>query len=251
MEVHHQTHTERKKWHHYFWEFLMLFLAVFCGFLTENFRERLMEKQRSKEFASNLLFDLSKDTSRINYINKYEDWKETCFDTLIILLSGVKNEFNAAQFYQKLRALDSWIATTNYSNTYDDLKTSGLIRYYTDNGLADKLKSYYTNYLLLIEQEKEAEQFYKQTCEPFLDQHFEGLKYINAINSRPEANKYLFNIPTDEKIEIANDIRKNMLNIVVRLKYKKGRFKSIELYKKQKQKAIELIKILKEEYHLK
>ena len=35
MEVHHHTHTPRKKWTHYFWEFLMLFLAVFCGFLAE------------------------------------------------------------------------------------------------------------------------------------------------------------------------------------------------------------------------
>ena len=35
MEVHHHSHTSRKKWMHYFWEFLMLFLAVFCGFLAE------------------------------------------------------------------------------------------------------------------------------------------------------------------------------------------------------------------------
>ena len=36
MEVHSHTHSPRKKWTHYFWEFLMLFLAVFCGFLAEN-----------------------------------------------------------------------------------------------------------------------------------------------------------------------------------------------------------------------
>ncbi len=30
MEVHHHSHTARKKWTHYFWEFLMLFLAMFC-----------------------------------------------------------------------------------------------------------------------------------------------------------------------------------------------------------------------------
>jgi len=35
MEVHAQTQTPRKKWIHYFCEFLMLFLAVFCGFLAE------------------------------------------------------------------------------------------------------------------------------------------------------------------------------------------------------------------------
>jgi len=39
MEVHAHSHTERKKWTHYFWEFFMLFLAVTLGFLVENQRE--------------------------------------------------------------------------------------------------------------------------------------------------------------------------------------------------------------------
>jgi hypothetical protein len=36
MEVHHHTHTERKNGHIISGNFLMLFLAVFCGFLAEN-----------------------------------------------------------------------------------------------------------------------------------------------------------------------------------------------------------------------
>jgi hypothetical protein len=51
MEVHHHAHTARKKWTHYFWEFLMLFLAVFCGFMAENIREHKIEQHRAKEFA--------------------------------------------------------------------------------------------------------------------------------------------------------------------------------------------------------
>jgi hypothetical protein len=45
MEVHTHTHTARKKWTHYLWEFLMLFLAVFAGFLAENQREHIVEHQ--------------------------------------------------------------------------------------------------------------------------------------------------------------------------------------------------------------
>jgi hypothetical protein len=34
MEVHHHGHIhEKKKWREYLFQFLMLFLAVFCGFL--------------------------------------------------------------------------------------------------------------------------------------------------------------------------------------------------------------------------
>jgi len=43
MEVHTHTHSPRKKWAHYFWEFLMLFLAVFCGFLAEYKLEHTIE----------------------------------------------------------------------------------------------------------------------------------------------------------------------------------------------------------------
>jgi hypothetical protein len=63
MEVHHHPHHEGKKnWRSYFWEFLMLFLAVFCGFLAENWREHLIEHKREKEFIGNLVRDLEKDT---------------------------------------------------------------------------------------------------------------------------------------------------------------------------------------------
>ena len=60
MEVHQHTHTERKKWHHYFWEFFMLFLAVTLGFLVENQREHFVEQQREKKYMQNLLQKLSK-----------------------------------------------------------------------------------------------------------------------------------------------------------------------------------------------
>ena len=48
MEVHAHTHTERKRLRHYLFEFFMLFLAVFCGFLAENFREHIVEKKTGK-----------------------------------------------------------------------------------------------------------------------------------------------------------------------------------------------------------
>ncbi len=54
MEVHAHTHTARKKWTHYFWEFLMLFLAVFCGFLAEYQLEHKIEKDREKQYIYSL-----------------------------------------------------------------------------------------------------------------------------------------------------------------------------------------------------
>jgi hypothetical protein len=90
MEVHAHTHTARKKWTHYLWEFLMLFLAVFCGFLAENFREHQIEKDRGKQYIISLYEDLKNDTARINQLLVYDDDKiaglnsmYTCYDTVL------------------------------------------------------------------------------------------------------------------------------------------------------------------------
>lgn len=82
MEVHHHAHTSRKKWTHYFWEFLMLFLAVFCGFLAENLREHRVEKQRGKQYILSFYQDLKTDTSRFTIIIKSYKEKFAAFKTM-------------------------------------------------------------------------------------------------------------------------------------------------------------------------
>ncbi|HEV8269906.1 MAG TPA: hypothetical protein VGQ04_01300, partial [Chitinophagaceae bacterium] len=80
----------RKKWTHYFWEFLMLFLAVFCGFLAEYQLEHQIEKERARQYIVSLYEDLKNDTTRIHQLILYDDNKikelgnmYTCYDTVI------------------------------------------------------------------------------------------------------------------------------------------------------------------------
>ena len=82
MEVHAHTHTARKKWTHYFWEFLMLFLAVFCGFLAENFREHRVEKNRAHQYIRSFYEDLKNDTARLNNLIAFNDEKITALKTM-------------------------------------------------------------------------------------------------------------------------------------------------------------------------
>ena len=76
MEVHAHTHTERKKWTHYLWEFFMLFLAVTAGFFVENQREHIIEHKRGKQYIKSFVEDLKIDTARftgtINYYRKLD-----------------------------------------------------------------------------------------------------------------------------------------------------------------------------------
>ena len=89
MEVHHHSHTSRKKWTNYLWEFLMLFLAVFCGFLAEYQLEHKIEKERANELAKSLYDEVYADSivmqqtilSRLSKEKSYTDFVDYIKDS--------------------------------------------------------------------------------------------------------------------------------------------------------------------------
>ena len=90
MEVHAHSHTARKKWTHYLWEFLMLFLAVFCGFLAEYQLEHKIERDRGKQYIYSFYEDLITDSSHFNFLYiSYEkklsvlQTMSPCYDSLL------------------------------------------------------------------------------------------------------------------------------------------------------------------------
>ena len=150
MEVHHHSHTARKKWTHYFWEFLMLFLAVFCGFLAENQREHFIESKREKEFMRSMVDDLLRDTAEINrWQNRLEQNIEN-IDSAILLYAVHKNPNDVP--FVKLGGLGTRgtvsinIAFTD--RTSSQLKNSGGMRLIRKKPVADSITEYWN----LIEQ---------------------------------------------------------------------------------------------------
>ena len=99
MEVHAHTHTARKKWTHYFWEFLMLFLAVFCGFLAEYQLEHKIEKERERQYVKALLSDLKSDTAQLSNLINFRLGKMKTLDTIMYLLKTGAWKNNTASLY--------------------------------------------------------------------------------------------------------------------------------------------------------
>ena len=60
MEVHHHPdlHHEKKAWKEYILEGLMIFLAVFMGFIAESLREHIGDRDREKSYMESLVKDL-------------------------------------------------------------------------------------------------------------------------------------------------------------------------------------------------
>jgi hypothetical protein len=142
MEVHHQTHKSRKKWTHYFWEFLMLFLAVFCGFLAEYKLEHVIENKRELQYVKSLIEDLKKDTAGIkNYITRREI-KQKMMDSLVVLLTTGQYKKMGNETYFFARFISRGSAFISSDGTIQQLKNSGNLRLIRKQALIDSIMAY-------------------------------------------------------------------------------------------------------------
>jgi hypothetical protein len=143
MEVHHHTHAERKKFTHYLWEFLMLFLAVFCGFLAENWREHLVEHQRATQYASLLYDDIKEDTAFLNYQMHVLNFVNPRIDTFINLVQKYKpEELPGGTWYYYGRFPGRYFSITFQDATIQQLKSSGGLRYFGNSSVANAIARY-------------------------------------------------------------------------------------------------------------
>jgi len=142
MEVHHHSHTARKKWTHYFWEFLMLFLAVFCGFLAEYQLEHVIENKREVEYIKSFIEDLKLDTANLNLSIDIRSRRIRSCDSLIMLLKALDRNQNTNDIYYH-----GLIITRNNRLSYNDrtiqqLKNSGGMRLIRVKGASDSILNY-------------------------------------------------------------------------------------------------------------
>ncbi|HQV62274.1 MAG TPA: hypothetical protein PLG08_15950, partial [Chitinophagaceae bacterium] len=132
------------KWTHYFWEFLMLFLAVFCGFLAENQREHMIEHQREKKFIRSLISDLSADTNRLGTIIKLRNERAVMLDSFMVLL----NKPDAEKFSRTIYYFNSYATRgvafrfTAADGTMQQLKNGGNLRLIRKASVSDSIIAY-------------------------------------------------------------------------------------------------------------
>jgi hypothetical protein len=151
MEVHAHSHTSRKKWTHYFWEFLMLFLAISLGFYAENTREGILHKKEVKSQLNSMLSDLQSDIILFDSVTDRNRFGADMADTLIELLHS--DITNTTQIYYAARTVTANVGYyyTN-SKSYDQLKSAGLLRYIKSKELLDSIGAYYVSFQWLANQ---------------------------------------------------------------------------------------------------
>lgn len=145
MEVHHHAHAThgKKTWKNYFWEFLMLFLAVFCGFLAEWKLEHIIEHSREKEFMESMVIDIKTDSSNLASMKSAFGYITIQIDSLLPLLKDNEHlDQNATEIYQRQVILNLYKKWTYSDRTIDQLKNSGTFRLIRNKAVSDGISQY-------------------------------------------------------------------------------------------------------------
>lgn len=256
MEVHHHAHHGGKKsWKSYFWEFLMLFLAVTLGFFVENQREHYIEHVRAKEFSKTLVKDLQNDTAAIHEQNKSAKTYIALADSLLVL-SKTRLEGNVASQFSFYTRFMYWTAPITWNRaTFEQIKNSGSLRYFKNYHLLEKMMKYES-----IVNQVEAEA-YNHTIRGNL-----LLKQINVViepTYHHNLSKYfLWTLDTlsrktmeslypsnPESLEGKRNEIREMLNLIV-VQQRNLQRDIDDRWKEAEELAIELINDLKKEYHI-
>ncbi|TMI97334.1 MAG: hypothetical protein E6H08_02315 [Bacteroidetes bacterium] len=249
MEVHAHSHSERKKWTHYLWEFLMLFLAVFCGFLAENQREHMVEHKKEKEYLSSLIADLKYDTSQFNLKTRQFEEKFPFFDSLFVFFN------NPEKFNNKL-PYKYWKQTELISATYipaeptlQQLKSSGNFRLLSNKKVLDSMLVYeshingsyllQTNYVL---------EFYKRQLQT-KEKYFDNTNFNRYLDDRYQgkidsSDDYSLILMLTDKVHI-----KEIYNLYITVKSTNLYY--IDQLKARRDEAGRLLTLIQKEYDLK
>jgi hypothetical protein len=244
MEVHHHSHTERKKFTHYLWEFLMLFLAVFCGFLAENQREHMVEHRRENQFMRSYINDLEKDITQLDSLIKKREERKIQIDSLNFIFRSQDPDQYGGQSYYYARYLPRPYIYIPNDATIQQLKSSGNLRLIQDQKIADTIL-FYDQQFEFIEtiHTRENQLIFRvfDLINTFFDPAvFEQMNMLDIEFNRPAGNPKL----------LTKDA-KQMQKFLSELQYLRTvNLGQLGWFKKRSELAKNIVGFIKEEYHL-
>jgi hypothetical protein len=150
MEVHHHPKIPDGRFKHfkeYLAEGLMIFFAVFMGFLAENVREHITDGTKEKSYVNSLIIDLKQDSAKLADAIHGIDIITSGQDSLINLLSDSINQPDFSdRAYQLFFRYGTRLPIFNVTDrTIAQMINSGNLRLIESQSVADSVSNYYDN----------------------------------------------------------------------------------------------------------
>jgi hypothetical protein len=145
MEVHHHPdlHHRRKKFKEYLLEFFMIFLAVSMGFIAENVREGVGDREKERHYVESLVNNLKDDTASLAGAIAENTAKEDSLQKMVLLS---RKSLADTAVRRALYHYVSWASHYSLFKSNDatmmQLKNSDGFRYIRRGHVADSIANY-------------------------------------------------------------------------------------------------------------
>ncbi len=245
MEVHAHTHAHGKKtWKSYFWEFLMLFLAVTLGFFVENQREHMVEHRREKQFIESYIEDLKMDTSSMRKITGFLENRQIGLDSFLLMLKSHQIKGFENTLYYFGRSIIRSISFQSNDRTMTQLLNSGSLRLIRNKEAAEKMMLYKKG-VDNLDGSQQDEMLERKECKPLLEKIYDPFVFDEMVDDkgirRIENNPPLRSYDPELQKDLAHTIHQLKGSCFLIINKLNGLWK----------RAANLIVFLKKEYHLK
>lgn len=120
----------------------MIFFAVSAGFMAENYRERLKEKEQVHKYIESMVSDLRFDIAMFDSTTKESNLGRRMIDNLFQLLKSKSKNTSEIYYLAKASLLNSDAYYPN-TKTFDQMKSSGSLRLIRQENILDSITSYY------------------------------------------------------------------------------------------------------------
>ena len=249
MEVHHHAHPThgKKTWKNYFWEFLMLFLAVFCGFLAEYQLEHTIERDREKQYIQSMIADITEDSAKINASLVYCIKQLAGFDSLLqnIYHSPYTDSSLKMMYIIQLKYTHNRNLVAFTKRTITQLINSGGLRLIRNKSASDSVTIYNEE---CERAESQADYFEKVRMGKVNDYSLKLFDNQYILNYKGQMLDNFFNANSD--IALLDNNEKLIKEYANTITYARGSLKSyVALLKEIQTKIPSKLKFLEEEYH--
>jgi hypothetical protein len=250
MEVHHHPdlHHKKKNFKEYFLEFLMIFFAVTLGFIAENIRENIVNREKEKHYIENIIADLKTDTANITLsVHSQNLLLKKMHEVLKIPVEKLDDLSMQDMLYQNLVPFyaSSWVFVQN-NNTATQLKNAGGFNVFTNQKAVDSISAVYYYYDSWI---KINTDLYIKSYEKTNDIATQLIRLPESMVSFDDTTHIL--TPIDNKIVIQHNVIL-FEQLYSNIRFQKGELiVCIETEKEYFRKVERLLKLLQSEYDLK
>ena len=258
MEVHHHPLPEKKSFKEYFFEGIMIFLAVTMGFIAENIREHITENSRAKELAESLYQEVYNDSIQLQKVITNRERKESELGYIIKYVKDSSLTTVSSRFYRSFTwsfLIVSPISFDPADGMLTQLRNSGSLRYFKSNLLQKEIGDLSVAIAKIRVRSETEASYSQQYIRPFVIKHYNftwyneltkngALSVVEAILHEPDPKE----IPAIKNAALLNKIEAENLASYYQLILRGTRQIQLKNYSEINHKLLET---LRQEYDLK